>query len=90
MTYNLGIYPVMLDYLEHMKALNLQKRTVAIIENGSWAVKSGDLMQEFIDDNLKDMTILNERVSMASTLPDDKLTEMENLAQAIADSMEDA
>ena len=89
-TYNLGIYPVMLDYLEHMKALNLQKRTVAIIENGSWAVKSGALMQEFIDDNLKDMTILNERVSMASTLPDDKLTEMENLAQAIADSMEDA
>lgn len=89
-TYNLGIYPVMLDYLEHMKALNLQKRKIAIIENGSWAVKSGDLMQEFIDNNLKDMTILNERVSMASTLPDDKLTEMENLAQAIVDSMEEA
>lgn len=86
-TYNLGIYPVMLDYLEDMKALNLQKRTVAIIENGSWAIKSGDLMQKFLDDNMKDMTVLNERVSLASTLPDDKVSEMEQLAQSLADSV---
>ncbi len=88
-TYNLGIYPVMLDFLEHMKALHVQKRTVAIIENGSWAVKSGDLMQKFIDDNLQDMTILNERVSMASALHEDKQQEMEQLAQALADSLQD-
>lgn len=87
-TYNLGIYPVMLDFLEHMKALHVQKRTVAIIENGSWAVKSGDLMQKFIDDNLQDMTILNERVSMASALHEDKQQEMEQLAQALADSLQ--
>ncbi|ERT58708.1 FprA family A-type flavoprotein [Megasphaera vaginalis (ex Srinivasan et al. 2021)] len=89
-TYNLGIYPVMLDYLEHMKALNLQKRTVAILENGSWAVKSGDLMQQFIDDNLKNMTVLNERISMASTLKADKKIEVVNTAQAIIDSMQEA
>jgi flavorubredoxin len=41
-TYNLGIYPVMHNYLQDMKALNLQNRTFAIIENGSWACKSGD------------------------------------------------
>lgn len=87
-TYNLGIYPVMLDFLEHMKALHVQKRTVAIIENGSWAVKSGDLMQKFMDDNLQDMTILNERVSMASALHEDKQQEMEQLAQALADSLQ--
>lgn len=87
-TYNLGIYPVMLDFLEHMKALHVQKRTVAIIENGSWAVKSGDLMQKFIDDNLQDMTILNERVSMASALHEDKQQEIEQLAQALADSLQ--
>lgn len=56
-TYNLGIYPVMLDFLEHMKALHVQNRTIALIENGSWAVKSGDLMQEFIDNNLSNMTL---------------------------------
>ena len=80
----------MLDYLEHMKALNLQKRTVAILENGSWAVKSGDLMQQFIDDNLKNMTVLNERISMASTLKADKKIEVVNTAQAIIDSMQEA
>ena len=78
----------MLDFLEHMKALHVQKRTVAIIENGSWAVKSGDLMQKFMDDNLQDMTILNERVSMASALHEDKQQEMEQLAQALADSLQ--
>ncbi len=45
-TYNLGIYPAMHDFLMDMKALNLQNRTFALIENGSWAVKSGDLMRK--------------------------------------------
>ena len=66
MTYNLGIYPAMHDFLMDMKALNLQNRTFAIIENGSWAVKSGDLMQKFVNDELKNMTVLNERLSLAS------------------------
>ena len=43
-TYNLGIYPVMKNFLEDMKALNMQNRTFALIENGSWACKSGDQM----------------------------------------------
>ncbi len=43
------------DFLMDMKALNLQNRTFAIIENGSWAVKSGDLMQKFVNDELKNM-----------------------------------
>ena len=41
------------DLLMDMKALNLQNRTFAIIENGSWAVKSGDLMQKFVNNELK-------------------------------------
>ena len=86
-TYNLGIYPVMLDFLEHMKALHVQKRTIALIENGSWAVKSGDLMQEFIDNNLADMTILNERLSLASAMHDDKAVELEHLADALVESI---
>ncbi len=85
-TYNLNIYPVMLSLLEEMKLLNVQNRVVAIIENGSWAVKSGDLMQKFIEENLKHMTILNERLSLASTLQKDKAKELDDLAQAIVDS----
>ena len=86
-TYNLGIYPVMHNFLMDMKALNLQNRTFAIIENGSWAPTSGDLMQKFIDEELKNMTVLNERLSIASSMLPDKAKELETLAQAIVDSV---
>lgn len=88
-TYNLGIYPVMHNFLMDMKALNLQNRTFAILENGSWACKSGDLMQKFIDEEMKDMTILNERLSMASAMGADKSVELDALATAIIDSMKE-
>jgi flavorubredoxin len=86
-TYNLGIYPVMHNYLMDMKALNLQNRTFAIIENGSWACKSGDLMEKFLRDNLKNMTVLGSRLSMASSLNSDKEAELENLANTIVESI---
>ncbi len=84
-TYNLGIYPVMHNFLMDMKALNLQNRTVALIENGSWAVKSGDLMQKFLEDEMKNMTVLNDRLSMASALHPDKASELQALASAIVE-----
>ena len=87
-TYNLGIYPVMHDYLMHLKGLNLQNRTFALIENGSWAPKSGDLMQKFVDEELKNMTVLGDRLSIASSLHADKAAELESLADAIAESMQ--
>ena len=62
--------------------------TFALIENGSWAVKSGDLMQEFLDGQLKRMTVLTERLSMASALSADKAGEVEALAEAILESMQ--
>ena len=86
-TYNLGIYPAMHDFLMDMKALNLQNRTFAIIENGSWAVKSGDLMQKFVNNELKNMTVLNERLSLSSSMGTDKRTELEALADAILESI---
>lgn len=88
-TYNLGIYPVMHNYLQDMKALNLQNRTFAIMENGSWACKSGDLMQNFLENELKDMEVLNNRVSMASSLQADKAAELDAMADAIAASVEE-
>lgn len=87
-TYNLGIYPKMHDFLMDMKALNVQNRIVAIVENGSWACKVGDLMQKFVTDEMKNMTVINERLSMASSLSTDKEPEIENLANAILESMQ--
>ncbi len=86
-TYNLGIHPAMNDFLMDMKALNVQNRTVAIIENGSWACKSGDLIEEFIRKELKNMTVLGDRLSMASTLKEEKEPELDRLADAILESM---
>lgn len=55
-----------------MKALNLQNRTVAIVENGSWAPRSGDLMEQFLDEEMKFMDVLNERVTVSSSVNDSR------------------
>jgi len=85
-TYNLGIFPPMHNFLADMKALNLQNRTCAIIENGSWAIRSGTLMREELE-KLKNMTILDESVTLASSLREQNLTDMDALADAIAASV---
>ena len=86
-TYNLGIYPVMHNFLADMKALNLQNRTFALIENGSWACRSGDLMEKFITEQLKNMTVLSQRLSLASSLRADRASELDALADTLAESL---
>lgn len=86
-TYNLGIYPLMHSYLMDMKALNLQKRTFAILENGSWACKSGALMRELLEE-MKDMTILDEKVSLVSAMKEDDASDMDALADSLIASMQ--
>ena len=89
-TYNLGIYPVMHNFLADMKALNVQNRTVAIVENGSWACKSGELMEQFVRTQMKNMTVLDRKLSLASSLPASKAGELEALADAIVESVQKA
>lgn len=86
-TYNMGIYPVMHDYLMHMKLLNLQNRTFAIIENGSWAIKSGEQVAKFVKEELKNETLLERKLSITSTFGVDKADELEALVDAILESM---
>ena len=85
-TYNLGVFPPMHNFLTDMKALNLQKRTVAIVENGSWAPRSGALMREELG-KLKRMEILDDGVTMASSLQQQNLADMDALADALAASV---
>ncbi|WP_462274163.1 FprA family A-type flavoprotein [Filifactor alocis] len=86
-TYNLGIYPVMHNFLNDMKALNLQNRTVAIVENGSWTPRSGDLMEQFLDEEMKFMDVLNERVTVSSSVNDSREKELDSLAETIVSSL---
>ncbi|WP_252235164.1 FprA family A-type flavoprotein [Clostridium sp. ZS1] len=85
-TYNLGIYPPMHNYLMDMKALNLQNRTFAIIENGSWACKSGKLIREFLD-GMKNSTILDEKVTLVSSMKEDNVADMDELVKSVMESM---
>lgn len=85
-TYNLGIYPPMHNYLMDMKALNLQKRTFAIIENGSWACKSGSLMSEFLED-MREMTVLEDKVTLVSSMNEGNVTDMDTIVEGVIESM---
>ncbi|WP_277668451.1 FprA family A-type flavoprotein [Caproiciproducens galactitolivorans] len=87
-TYNLGIYPPMHNYLMDMKALNMQNRTFAIIENGSWACKSGTLMRDFLENQLKKMTVLDEKVTLNSSLKEENISDLEALADSIVESVQ--
>lgn len=86
-TYNLNIYPPIYEYLHDMKALNLQKRKFALIENGSWAPKSGTLMQEFIENNLKQSEVLDAQVSVSSSMKEANVGEMDALVDALVESI---
>ena len=85
-TYNLGIFPPMHSFLADMKALNLQKRTVALVENGSWAPRSGSLMREMLE-GMKNMNILDDGLTLASSLQSQNMSEMDSLVDAIAASV---
>lgn len=85
-TYNLEIYPTMHNFLLDMKALNLQNRTMAIIENGSWACKSGTLIRSILEE-MKDMRILDEKVSLLSAMNEDKMLEMDALSDQLIKSL---
>ena len=69
-----------------LKAHNLQNRTVALLENGSWGVTAGRKMGEIISE-MKNMTILDETITIKSSLKEDQMAELGALANLIVDSM---
>ena len=85
-TYNLNVFPPMQGFIDDMKRLNLQKRVVGVVENGSWAPQAGDLMCKELD-GMKQMTVLNEQVSLLSSVTDTTEKELDALADSIIESM---
>lgn len=86
-TYNLNIYPVMYDFLHHLKCLNFQKRTFGIIENGTWAIKSGSLMKSFVEEEFKACKVLGSQVTVNSSAKKSADMEINALADALIESM---
>ena len=82
-TYNCGIQPKMEAYLSDIKALNLQNRTVAVIDNGTWAATAGKQMIGMLE-GMKNMTILENPISIKSALAENQLGALEALADELA------
>ena len=85
-TYNMGIFPPVKDFLEDMKALNLQQRTCAIIGNGSWAPNKIDSLIKASLEEMKGMNIISE-MTFTSTVRDQNLADLDAMADAIAESV---
>lgn len=81
-TYDAGMFPCMDHFLARLKSKNYQKRSVGIIENGSWAPMAGKLMKERLSE-MKDIKILEPTVSIRSTLDETSEALLEQLAQAL-------
>ena len=85
-TYNGGIYPVMENLLSDMKALAVQKKTVALMENGTWAAMAAKQMRERLSE-LKEVTVLDTQVTIKSAMLADQRAELEAFADAIVQTM---
>ena len=86
-TYNMGIFPPMHNYLEDMKALCLTNRKITIVENGSWAPKCGSLMSDFVTKELKGMELVGNKFTVSSALKAENEADMDSLAEEIINSM---
>lgn len=82
-TYNGGLQPRMEAFLHDLKALNLQNRTVAILENGTWAPVSGRHMKAILE-GMKNMTVLDQSVALKSSLAEGQLGTLAAMADEIA------
>ena len=85
-TYNGGLYPVVESLLNDMKALNLQNRTFALIENGTWAATSNKHMRAIVE-TMKNMTILDTTVTVKSSVKEAQIEALQQLAKEIIDSL---
>lgn len=81
-TYDGGLFPCMEDFLLHLKAKNYQKRTVALMENGSWAPMAAKKMSAILE-TMKDITICEPVVTIKSTMREENLKTMEELANKL-------
>lgn len=81
-TYDGGLFPIMEDFLYHLKSKNFQNKKVAFMENGSWAPIANKKMVEYFE-GMKNMTLCENKVTIKSTMKEADLPAMEALADEI-------
>lgn len=86
-SYNGGIFSKMETVLSELKAHSLQNRTVAIMENGTWAPVAGRQMREIFA-SMKNIELLEEGVTIRSAVKEAQEASLEALAEKIASSLQ--
>ena len=81
-TYNADIFPFMRTFIDHLTERNWQKKTVGLIENGSWAPMAAKVMKGMLE-GCKELTILEPAVKITSALSPDSEAQLEALADAL-------
>ena len=81
-TYDGGLFPVMEDFLAHLKSKNYQKRKVALIENGSWAPVAAKKMADMLE-SMKNIEICEKRVSIKSVMIEADKAAFEEIVDAM-------
>lgn len=82
-TYNAEVFPFTRQLIEHLAERSYQNRTVALIENGSWAPTAGRVMRKMLE-GCKNLTILDEGVTIKSALDETSEAQLAALAEALA------
>ena len=82
-SYDGAVLPPMAAFLSRLKAKNWQKRTAAVIENGSWAPSDGKVMLAALAE-MKDVAVLEPMVSIRSAVSEETATKLNELADALA------
>ena len=81
-TYNADIFPFMSDYIHRLTERNFQNRTVALMENGSWAPLAAKVMRAKFEKS-KNITFTDTTVKILSALNDNSRMQIENLANEL-------
>lgn len=85
-TYNGAIFTPIERYLSEIISRNLQHRTVAIVENGTWSAISGNLIAKELE-KMKNITLLGNRVSIRAATSEQNLESIKALAEEICESL---
>lgn len=81
-TYNTEIFPFMKQFIDHLTERNYQKRTVGIIENGSWAPAAAKKIRELLQ-NSKEIAFTETTVTIRSALSEENKKELDALADEL-------
>ena len=81
-TYNGDIFPFMKEFIHHLTERNYQNRTVAMIENGSWAPMAAKVMTKMLEGS-KNLTYTENNVKIFSAMTDENRSQIKALAQEL-------